>query len=155
MWNARKTRHISIQIREVLRVLPIKYVEAFDVKKLVEEIVDNLGFFHVVPQFVHCFRSTGSTSKRIIARIHGLGKIWQEALQLPSSYTIEVISERYDKLSKEEKEKTIIHELLHVPKGFAGGFRPHKGYIDERTVGALHQKLQEQRDRSEKSYQSF
>jgi predicted metallopeptidase len=92
-----------------------------------------------------CFRSTGSTSKRTIARIHGLGKIWQEALNLPPSYTIEVISERYDRLSQTGKEKTIIHELLHVPRGFAGGFRPHKGYIDERIVDDLYRKLQEHR----------
>ncbi len=125
--------------------MPIEYVEAPDVKRLVNEIVDRLGFSHVVPQFVFCFRSTGSTSRRIIARIHGLGRIWQEALNLPPSYTIEVISERYDKLSQDGKEKTIIHELLHVPRGFAGGFRPHKGYIDEGIVEHLHRKLQKQR----------
>lgn len=125
--------------------MPIRYTEAADVKKLADEIIDGLGLFHVVPQFVFCFRSTGSTSKRTIARIHGLGKIWQEALNLPPSYTIEVISERYDRLSQTGKEKTIIHELLHVPRGFAGGFRPHKGYIDERIVDDLYRKLQEHR----------
>ena len=123
----------------------IRYTEAADVKKLADEIIDRLGLFHVVPQFMFCFRSTGSTSKRTIARIHGLGKIWQEALNLPPSYTIEVISERYDRLSQTGKEKTIIHELLHVPRGFAGGFRPHKGYIDERIVDDLYRKLQEHR----------
>jgi predicted metallopeptidase len=125
--------------------LPIRYTEAADVKKLADEIIDRLGLFHVVPQFMFCFRSTGSTSKRTIARIHGLGKIWQEALNLPPSYTIEVISERYDRLSQTGKEKTVIHELLHVPRGFAGGFRPHKGYIDERIVDDLYRKLQEHR----------
>jgi predicted metallopeptidase len=125
--------------------LPIRYTEAADVKKLTDEIIDRLGLFHVVPQFMFCFRSTGSTSKRTIARIHGMGKIWQEALNLPPSYTIEVISERYDRLSQTGKEKTIIHELLHVPRGFAGGFRPHKGYIDERIVDDLYRKLQEHR----------
>lgn len=125
--------------------MPIRYVEAPDVKKLADEIVDKLSLFHVVPQFLFCFRSTGSTSERTIARIYGLGKIWQEALNLPPSYTIEVISERFDKLSQMEKEKTIIHELLHVPEAFAGGFRPHKGYINDRIVERLHRTLQEQR----------
>jgi predicted metallopeptidase len=125
--------------------MPIRYVEAPDVKKLADEIIDKLSLFHVVPQFVFCFRSTGSKSRRTVARIHGLGKIWQEALNLPSSYTIEVISERYDRLSQKDKEKTIIHELLHVPEAFAGGFRPHKGYIDERIVDRLYRTLQEQR----------
>jgi predicted metallopeptidase len=125
--------------------LPIKYEEASDVKKLVEEITEALDFFHVVPQFVFCIRSKGSESQRTIARIHGLGRVWQDVLNLPSAYVIEVISERYDKLSQMEKEKIIIHELLHIPKGFSGGFRPHKGYVDKRTVELLHQKLQEQR----------
>jgi len=125
--------------------LTIEYVEAPDVKKLVDEIVDSLDLFHVVPQFLHCYRSHGSESKRIIARIHGLGRIWQEALRRPPSYVIEVISERYDKLSGEEKEKTLIHELLHIPKGFSGGFRPHKGYIDKMKIERLHQLLQKRR----------
>jgi predicted metallopeptidase len=56
-----------------------------------------------------------------------------------------VISERYDKLSDEEKEKTIIHELLHIPAGFAGGFRPHKGYVDRETVDDMHRAFKEQR----------
>jgi predicted metallopeptidase len=125
--------------------MPIKYVEAPDVKELADEIVGYLDFFHVVPQFVFCFRSTGSSAGRTIARIHGLGKIWQEALNLPPSYVIEVISERYDRLSEVDKEKTIIHELLHIPHGFAGGFRPHKGYIDRETVEQLYTTLQKQR----------
>jgi len=81
----------------------------------------------------------------IVARIHGLGKIWQEALLKPPAYVIEVISERYDRLSEEEKEKTIIHELLHIPKGFSGGFRPHKGYINKKRVEKLHRILAEKR----------
>ena len=125
--------------------LALEYVEAPDVKELADEIADSLDLFHVVPQFVYCYRSKGSKSKRTIARIHGLGKIWQEALRRPPTYVIEVISERYDRLSDEEKEKTMIHELLHIPKGFSGGFRPHKGYIDRKQVEQLHRTLLERR----------
>jgi len=123
----------------------LEYVEAPDVKGLADEIVDSLGLFHVVPEFVHCYRSKGSKSKRIIARIHGLGTIWQEALRRPPTYVIEVISEAYDKLSEEEKEKTLIHELLHIPRGFSGGFRPHKGYINRKQIERLHKVLLEKR----------
>ncbi len=105
---------------------------------LVDEIIDRLDMFHVSPQAVHCFRSKGSKSKRIIARIHGFGKIWQKALGLPPAYVIEVLSERYDRLSQEDKEKTLIHELLHIPRGFKGGFRPHKGYISRKKVEKMH-----------------
>jgi len=119
----------------------IKYFEAPDVKRRVDEIVNSLNFFYIDSPFVHCFRSTGSRSKRIIARIHGLGKIWHAALHMVPVYIIEVISERYDKLSADEKDKVLIHELLHIPKGFSGGFRVHKGYVDQKKVENLYKKL--------------
>ena len=131
--------------------MTITYTEAPDVKKLVDEIADSLDFFHVVPQLLHCYRSSGSESRRIIARIHGLAKIMQEALRRPPVYVIEVISERYDKLSQEDKEKTLIHELLHIPKGFSGGFRPHKGYVEKPQVEKLHQQLVKRRLQNSKA----
>lgn len=72
----------------------IEYFEALDIKKRVDEIIAGLDFFHVVPQFVFCVRSKGSKSKLAVARIHGLGRIWQEVLNLALSYIIEVIAER-------------------------------------------------------------
>jgi predicted metallopeptidase len=118
----------------VMRKMPLQYFDALDVKLLADEIIEKLGFSHVVPQHVYCIRSKGSKSRRIIARIHGFGKVWQLALELPPAYVIEVLSERYDKLSQEDKEKTVIHELMHIPHGFKGGFRPHKGYVSRRQV---------------------
>jgi predicted metallopeptidase len=125
--------------------MPIKYLEAQDVKTLVDEIITRLDMSHVVLRCVHCFRSKGSKSKRIIARIHGLGKIWQTALEQSPAYVIEVISEHYDGLSQEDKEKTLIHELMHIPTGFKGGFRPHKGYISKRKVEKLHREYVKRR----------
>ncbi|MGQ9744232.1 MAG: putative metallopeptidase [Candidatus Bathycorpusculaceae bacterium] len=123
----------------------IKYFRAPDVKERVNEIADKLDFFNVVPQFVYCVRSKGSKSRRTVARIHGLGRIWQEALNLPPYYIIEVISERFDKLSEAEKDKTLIHELLHIPSVFSGGFRPHKGYVEREIVEKLHKQLERNR----------
>jgi len=128
--------------------LPLQYSEAPDVKKLVDEIIDRLDLFHVVPQSVHCYRSKGSKSKRIIARIHGFGRIWQKALGLPPAYVIEVLSERYDRLSQEDKEKTLIHELLHIPKGFKGGFRPHKGYVSKEQVENMYKEYKKRKHTS-------
>jgi len=120
--------------------MPIRYCEALDVKELVERIVSKLDFYHIDLNCTYCFRSVGSKSRRTVARIHGLGKLWQKALNKHSAYLIEVISERYDRLSREEKEKVVIHELLHIPKGFAGGFRPHKGHITRHKIETLHEK---------------
>ena len=125
--------------------MPIKYCEAPEIKKQVDQIAEELELFHIVPQFVYCVRSRGSKAKRTIARIHGLGRLWQDVLNVPPSYTIEVISEIYDKMSSAEKEKTLIHELLHIPGGFSGGFRPHKGYVERRIVEDLYCRLQKTR----------
>jgi predicted metallopeptidase len=76
-----------------------------------------------------------------VARIHSLGILWQKALRTRPGYLIEVISERYDRLNREEKEKVLIHELLHIPHGFSGGFRPHKGNITRRKIDSLHEKF--------------
>ena len=128
--------------------MPLKYLEAPDVKMLVDEIIDRLDLFHVVPQSVPCYRSKGSKSKRIIARIHGFGKIWQKALGLPPAYVIEVLSERYDKLCQEDKEKTVIHELMHIPRGFKGGFRPHKGYVSRQQVESMYKEYKKRKQAS-------
>jgi len=121
--------------------MKIRYYEAPDVKEVVERIVSKLGFNHIELRGIHCFRSVGSKSRRTVARIHSLGKLWQRALNTQPSYLIEVISERYDRLSREEKEKVLIHELLHIPQGFSGGFRPHKGYISRRRIDSLHERF--------------
>jgi predicted metallopeptidase len=119
--------------------MTIKYYAAPDVKQLADSITTQLNLAHVKPADVYCFRSRGSRSKRTVARIHSLQKLWQIALQTRPRYLIEVIAERYDRLSQTDKERVIIHELLHIPSGFSGGFRPHRGYITRKTIDRLHQ----------------
>jgi predicted metallopeptidase len=123
----------------------IKYFSAPDIKRQIDSIASDLELRHIVSQQVYCVRSRGSKAKRTIARIHGLGKIWQGVLSTPPSYIIEVIAEIFDKMTSESKEKTLIHELLHIPGGFSGGFRPHKGYVERKTVEKLYKKLQKRR----------
>jgi len=119
----------------------IRYCPATDVKSLLEEIANKLGFSHVLVDRVLCLRSRGSKATHTIARIHGLSRVWQRALGVKAHYVVEVISERYDGLNQEEKEKVIIHELLHVPKSFQGGFRHHRGWVTSKRVSELHQTL--------------
>jgi len=119
----------------------IRYCPATDVENLLVEIANQLGFSHVPVDRVLCLRSSGSKAKHTIARIHGLSRVWQRALRVKAHYVVEVISERYDSLTQEEREKVIIHELLHVPKSFQGGFRHHKGWVTSKRVSELHQTL--------------
>lgn len=121
--------------------MAIKYFPASDVKLVTDHLIQALGFAHIPKERVICVRSVGSKSRGIIARVHSFPKIWQRSLLMKSHYTIEVISERFDDLSEGEKEKVIIHELLHIPKSFGGGFRHHSDWVTKRRVDQLHAAL--------------
>jgi len=112
---------------------------------MVREVVKKAGMRYIDPNRVLCFRSQGSRSKRVIARCYSLPKIWQMGLNMPAHYIIEVISERFDRLSYEEKVKVVIHELLHIPKTFGGGLRPHRGYVTNRAINEIYGRLISQR----------
>lgn len=114
--------------------MPIAYHPAEDVREDVEDLIASLSLGHIDPSRVICYRSTGSKSRRIVARCYALSKIWQDALGVPSHYIIEVISEHYDRLPEEERTKVLIHELMHIPKCFGGGLRPHGGCVTRRAV---------------------
>ncbi len=114
----------------------MKYRYAPDVEEIARNVILLLGLNHIDIRRLGFIRSYGSKSNAI-ARCHALSKALQVGLQEPAGYVIEVISERYDKLSEEEKIKTIIHELLHIPKTFGGGFR-HHDYVNRRRVNKLY-----------------
>lgn len=116
----------------------IQYERAADVEKTALEIMRALSLQYIDSGRLHFYRSRGSRAKRVQARIHGMGRIWFDALGMTPHYIIEVISEEYDRLDKEEKEKVIIHELMHIPTRFSGGFVPHKGRITNKAVEKMH-----------------
>jgi len=116
----------------------IRYEIAYDVQKKVNEI-SKLIFPHIKLDSLVCLRSYGSSSKRTIARCHALGKPMQIALGRKGFYVIEVISKRFDKLSDEDKTKILIHELMHIPKSFGGGFI-HHNVVHERNVNIAYER---------------
>ena len=63
----------------------------------------------------------------------------QLALGRKGFYVIEILSKRFDKMSKEDQLRTLIHELMHIPKSFGGGFR-HHDYVCERNIEIEYQK---------------
>jgi predicted metallopeptidase len=117
-----------------------------DVESKVSEIVDALSYGHVNEFRIICMRSRNAKA-RAYARIWNLPDIWQKALSVGTFYIIEVLSQHYDQLPEEEKEKVIIHELLHIPKTFSGALRPHGGKvkINSRTVGVLYKIYKERK----------
>ncbi|MEK6858347.1 MAG: putative metallopeptidase [Nanoarchaeota archaeon] len=116
----------------------MKYEFASDLQTRMEDIVRTLALEHVDLTRVKCFRSKGSSTKRTIARCHTIGKLMQQTIGVKAHYAIEFL-ERFERMSREEQDKVIIHELLHIPKTFGGGFRQHD-FVCEDNIKFLHDK---------------
>jgi len=117
----------------------MRYEEAPDLKERVADIVLTLNMNHIDLDRIECLRGFGSSTRRIIARCHALGKVMQKAMKSKAFYAIEFL-ERFDKMPRKEQDRVIIHELLHVPKTFGGGFRQHD-YVCSSVVDELHKRF--------------
>ena len=116
----------------------MEYHPAPEIDEELARIVQSLEMDHIQPGRVRAIRSRGTKSRRILARCHGLPKAIQTGLALPAHYVIELVSENYDRLTEAEQTKTLIHELLHIPRIFGGGFRNHD-YVRDRRVNQLYE----------------
>jgi predicted metallopeptidase len=120
--------------------------KAPDISRRVKFLTVCLHLSYIIPDQIYCFRSQGS-SGRATARIWSLPQIWQQALHVSPGYCLEVISEKYDRLSSSQQEKVLIHELLHIPGTFSGSLSPHRN-IRRRT-------FRHYQDQVEKLFQSL
>ncbi len=125
--------------------MPIKYELAPEIMFRLREIAKKIGMEYVNFAGVYAVRSIGSQSQGTIARCHALSKIWQKCLEIKAVYIIEVISERFGKMSKKEQDKVLIHELMHIPKSFGGGFK-HHDFVTDKNVEKLYKKYLENFD---------
>ena len=95
-----------------------------DIKSRIRQLIGGLQLDFLKSSRIFTYRSFNSTS-RAYARTWGFPKIWQMSLKENPAYIIEVISERFDKLSDKDQDKVLIHELAHMPKNFSGSLLPH------------------------------
>jgi predicted metallopeptidase len=119
------------------RTKKISYDIAGDIQAHLVDIVRTLNLDYIDLDKVVCIRSHGSSARRVIARCHGMSKVLQIAMGMKAFYVLEFISERFDKLDDTEQEETIIHELMHIPKNFGGGFR-HHDLVSDKNVERMH-----------------
>jgi predicted metallopeptidase len=115
----------------------ITYELAGDIQERFEDIVRTLDLRHIDTGKVVCVRSFGSSARRVIARCHGMSKVLQVAMRVKAFYALEFISERFDRLSDDDQGSTIIHEIMHIPKNFGGGFRFHDHVTTKNVVEML------------------
>jgi predicted metallopeptidase len=133
----------------------IEYERDAAIEYNVRKIVSIMGMTHIDTSRLVCMRSYGSKSRRVLARCHVTPRIIQKALDIGACYIIEVVSENFEKLSEDDKIRTLIHEVMHIPKSFGGGFRHHKPYVNHRNVEAVYrefmQRLRKEADLSDLS----
>ncbi|ADM27423.1 conserved hypothetical protein [Ignisphaera aggregans DSM 17230] len=125
--------------------MPI-YSEDHEAREMAIDIIRTLNdyFSHIDIDRVFFVRTRKSRS-RAIARIHSLSTIWRYVLNEKPMYIIEVIDENFSSLDHEDKIKVLIHELLHIPKKFSGGLRPHGRYVNRYIVEKLYRIYSERR----------
>jgi len=95
-----------------------------DVQKKVLVLLKKLQFANFDSKRIFCLRSQNANT-RAIARIYGLSRIWQKVLGQKPAYILEIVSEKFDRLSENEKNKVLLHEIAHIPKNFSGSLVPH------------------------------
>ncbi len=120
----------------------IRYEAAPDLDELIEKIVDKLNMSHINTDYVVCMRSHGSKAERTLARCHAMSRILRTAMKQrfglkKSMYIIEILAEEEKKMSEQEKIKTLIHELMHIPKSMGGGFLHHSNHVTRKRVNEM------------------
>jgi predicted metallopeptidase len=126
----------------------MKYVYDEELQEIAEE-VSRMLFPHIVVERVKCFRSYGSSARGTIARCHALGKLMQQAIGVKAYYALEFLEPKFSKQSKEDQIKTIIHELMHIPKSFGGGFK-HHDWVTDKNVNLHYKTYMAKKDENEK-----
>lgn len=124
----------------------MRYEQSADLDERIGDIISVLGLDYIDVSKIASFRSHGTNSRRIIARCHGLPKVMQLGLKADPFYVIEVISERFDKMPYEDQTKVLIHEILHIPKNFGGGFRQHD-FVNRRTVEMVYRRYRQLKEK--------
>ena len=114
----------------------IVWQEDKKLKRQLKKTIKEAGVSWVKTSRIFTYRSENAKT-RAYARIWGLSRIWQKALKEDPAYILEVISEKYDKLSDHEKSKVLLHEVAHIPKNFSGALVPHT----RRRKGSFRDKL--------------
>jgi predicted metallopeptidase len=117
----------------------IRYEIAPDIQARFADIVLTLALGHIDLARVVCLRSRGSSARRVVARCHGMSKVLQVALSIRPVYVLEFLSERFDKLDERGREEVLIHELMHIPRNFGGGFR-HHDVVTDKNVRLIHER---------------
>ena len=140
----RKTRLKTRRVSKRKNNKPVDWQPAPDIYKRVKGLIELVKIENVDGSKIRCVRSL-NTSTRAYARIWGLNRVWQLALEMEPHYVIEVISEKFDKLDTSDQDKILLHEIAHIPSNFSGALLAHT----RGSKGSFYGKLKTMEERYE------
>lgn len=107
----------------------MKRLARCDVSEIINEVKHLSNFSYLDVGKISVVVSHGSKSNAY-AKIYGLSREIQVGFSVPPIYTIEFLCEKIVPLRPEDTFVIFTHELLHIPKKFSGGLRPHGKYVN-------------------------
>jgi len=119
----------------------ITYEHSPEVETHLQDIARRLGMAYLDFSRIACVISKGSKSRRTLARCHAMSRIFHKGFGIRPHYVVEIVSENFFKQPREEQVKTLIHELMHIPKSLGGGFRHHSDHVSRRNVDSAYKQL--------------
>ncbi|BEP17122.1 hypothetical protein PYJP_04740 [Pyrofollis japonicus] len=96
-------------------------------------LISKLGLSYIKIDRIYIAWSRGSKTTAL-ARIWGLPSPFIKLGICEPTYIIELVSEKFPRLSCEEIVETLVHELLHIPRTFSGGLRAHGEWSKRRNI---------------------
>ncbi len=114
----------------------LKFITDDKLHRALELIVEELGLNHIRLDKVYIVWSKGSKTTAL-ARIWGLPSPFVRLGICDPTYVIELVSEKFARLSCNDIVETIVHELLHIPRSFSGGLRQHGDWSKKRNMRKL------------------
>ena len=114
----------------------IKFVRDERLEEALRVLVSKLGLGHIDTKRVFAAWSRGSRTTAL-ARIWGLPSPFVKLGICQPMYIIELVSEKFEHLDCDEIVETIVHELLHIPRSFSGGLRPHGEWSKRKNLKML------------------
>lgn len=102
----------------------IRYQRSPEAEEAVRRLVDALNLSHIRVDRVYVAVSRGSRTSAL-ARIWGIPAPFTRLGVCEPAYVIELVHENLRGADCEELVAVVVHELLHIPRGFSGGLRAH------------------------------
>lgn len=118
----------------------IRYIRSQRLEAVVARMAELLGLSHVRADRVFCSVSFNART-RAYARIWGTPGPFVKLGVCEPAYVIELVYENLEGAGCDRLLAVLLHELLHIPRGFTGGLRRHGEWSRWSSLNAVLKRL--------------